>query len=597
LEPLKALRKFAEAETKSAIEGLSARMATLLDNIHIVEKLKFHSTHMDRKTGITVRGGFDPNIRIDATLVANASWLRALLWSFVFSVRQEAVEQLGEDRLPLLVLDDPQSTFDLTHRHRWAQYIAALQAAPTNIQILLATYDESFLAQLFTLKVDGRRAYLAAAGPDTGCLSVVEGDSLQRSWADATGKKTPEAAQAFISKTRIHLETMLKIMMRGEADTSGLTIGKLRDKIKKLNRDCVTPWNRHEFKDLVNRMESRPEISHMESSYHSTGLTLGMAEATDVERFWQKDVSPQLNKAFRAIREYRLLHGESKAMHADPSTVEMPPGHRTIVRQIPLRIHGRAAALTNGRLADGNLTVTEFSLSEREQVVLGNHDAFRVVKPTPEPVARPGDVVLVADNTKVPPGSLVVAVCSDRLVARRFQVSPEHPDIAILTAQAVSPSEIAPPLIAHMSTVSLRKIIGVLFDPVGFPVSAPSGQELADCGGDAAVKKLVSGTLGLVQVSGGSAEPQALDGQYLLIEDAIAPDVACRLLDGRPVIATDSEGHQYFKRLRAVSSEGVVLESMQSGGDYPPVFLSTPGKGGTTIDRIWPVVGVLFECP
>jgi len=597
LEPLKMLRKFAEAETKNAIEGLSSRMATLLDGIHIVEKLKFHSTHLDKKTGVTVRGGFDPDIRIDASLVANASWLRALLWSFVFAVRQEAVEQLGEDRLPLLVLDDPQATFDLTHRHRWAQYIASLQTAPTRIQVILTTHDESFLAQLVTLKVDGRRAYMAAAGADTGCLSLVEGDSLKRSWSDAMKTKTPEAAQAFISKSRIHLETMLKIMLRGEVDTSSLTIGKLRDKIRKLNKDRVTPWNRALFEDLANQLEARAEIRHMESSHHSTGLTLGMAEATDVEKYWRKEVSPRLEKGFRAIREYRLLHGESKAMHADPSTVVMPLGHRAVVRQISLEIHGRAAALTNGRLADGNLTMTEFGLHERERIVLGNHDALRVVTSTLEPVARPGDVVLVADNVNVPPGSLVVAICSDHLLARRFQVSPEHPDIAILTAQAISPSAIAPPLIAHISTVTLRKIVGVLFDPAGFPVSAPSGQELADCGGDAAVKKLVSGMLGLVQVSGGSAEPQALDEQYLLIGDAIAPDVACRTLDGRPIIATDSDGRQYFKRLRVVNSEGVVLESLHSGGDYPPVFLSVSGKAGPTIERVWPVLGVLFERP
>lgn len=598
LEPLKALRKFAEAETKNAIEGLSSRMATLLDGIHIVEKLKFHSTHMDKKTGVTIRGGFDPDIRIDASLVANTSWLRALLWSFVFAVRQEAVEQLGEDRLPLLVLDDPQSTFDLTHRHRWAQYIAALQKVPNSVQIILATYDEPFLAQLETDKVEGIRAYLAAADTDTGCLSLVEGDSLKRSWADAMSKKTPEAAQAFISKTRIHLETMLKIMLRGEGETRTLVIGNLREKIKELHLRGVTPWNRAVFKDLANLLEKQPsEIQHLESSHHSTGLTLGMAEATDVEKYWRKDIEPQLKKAFRAIREYRLLHGESRAMHADPSVVEMPPGHREVVRQIPLEIHGRAAALTNGRLADGNLTMTELVSHERERVVLGKHDAFRLVTPTLEPVARPGDVVLVAEHGKVVPGSLVVAICSDHLLARRYQVSLEHPDIAILTAQAVSPSAIAPPLIAHISTVKLQKIVGVLFDPAGFPVSAPPGHEVADCGGDAAVKKLVSGTLGLVKVSGGSAEPQALDGQYLLIGDAIAPDIACRTLDGRPIIATDSNGNQYFKRLRVVSSEGIVLESLHSGGDYPPVFLSAPGKAEPTIDRVWPVIGVLFERP
>ncbi|MEO8909789.1 MAG: ATP-binding protein [Gemmatimonadaceae bacterium] len=597
LEPLKALRRFAESETRNAIEGLSARMVSMLDSIYITDKLKFHSTHSDKKTGVTVRGGFGPELRIDASLVANASWMRALLWSFLFAVRQEAVQQLGEDRLPLLVLDDPQATFDVAHQHRWAQYIIALQAAPTSVQVILATYDESFLAQLSSLNVSGRRAYLAAAATDTGCLSLVEGDALNRAWTKARAMGTPDAAQAFIGRARIHVETMLKVMLRGEADTRTLTLGKLRDKIKELNKSRVTPWNRRIFEDLANRLDGQPEVKHMESSHHSTGLTLGMAEAVDVEKYWWKELWPRLERAFRAIREYRLLHGESKALHADPSVVTMPEGHRAVVRRIPLEIHGRAAALSGGRLADGNLTMTEFDSRERERVVLGNHDAFRVLLPTLEPVARPGDVVLVAEHATVLAGSLVVAACGDHMLARRFQVSADHPDVAILTAQAISPSAIAPPFIAHRSTVALRKIVGVLFDPGGFSVSATPGQEIADCGGDAAVSKLVSGTLGLIQVSGGSAEPQALDGQYLLIGDAIAPDIACRSLDGRPVIASDSNGNQYFKRIRAVGSTGVVLESLHGGGDYPPVLLSAAGSASPSIDRVWPVIGVLFERP
>ena len=91
-------------------------------------------------------------------------------------------------------------------------------------------------------------------------------------------------------------------------------------------------------------------------------------------------------KAFRAIREYRLLHGESKALHADPSVVSMPEGYRAVVRQIPLIVYGRAAALTNGRVADGALTMTELGVHERESIVLGNHDAFRIVAATLEPV-------------------------------------------------------------------------------------------------------------------------------------------------------------------------------------------------------------------
>lgn len=76
LDCLKALRKLAEAETRNAIEGLSSRMASFLEDIYVGEKLKFHSTHFDKKAGVSVRGGFDSELRIDATLVANTSWIR-----------------------------------------------------------------------------------------------------------------------------------------------------------------------------------------------------------------------------------------------------------------------------------------------------------------------------------------------------------------------------------------------------------------------------------------------------------------------------------------------------------------------------------------
>jgi hypothetical protein len=430
-----------------------------------------------------------------------------------------------------------------------------------------------------------------------GHVYLAEGSSLERAWLDASNKKTPEAAQSYIAKVRVHVEAMLKVMLRGEADTRKLTLGKLRDRIKQLHKGNSTPWNRLVFKDLCAQLEGPIEVQYLEESHHTTQNLLGMAHAIDVEVYWRKRLEPCLEKAFRSIREYRLLHGESKALHADPSVVSMPEGHRAVVRQIPMTVYGRAAALMNGRVADGALMMTELGMHERESVVLGNHDAFRIVTATLEPVARPGDVLLVAEHATILPGSLVVASCSDRLLARRFQVPMEHPDIAILTAQAVSPSAIAPPLIAHISTVKLRKIIGVLFDPNAFPVSAPVGHEVADCGGDAAVKNLVSGTLGLFQVSGGSAEPQALDGQYLLVGNPVSPEAACRTLDGRPVLATDSDGYQYFKRLRSSQNDVVVLESLHSGGDFPPVFLSTLTTVEPYLARILPVVGILFERP
>jgi energy-coupling factor transporter ATP-binding protein EcfA2 len=577
LEPLKALRKLAEHETRSAIEGLSHRMAKFLDEIYVSEKLKFHSAHFDKKAGVTVRGGFDAHLLIDAALVANSSWIRALLWAFLFSLREEGVELLGADRLPLLVLDDPQSTFDTTHRHRWIQRIAGLQAGSAGLQIVLTTHDEPFLDQLSTLGVGGRRAHLSAAGQDIGHLHIVDGTSVSRAWNSAQTLKTPEAGRAYMERIRVYVEAMLKVMLRGESETRTLTLGKLRERIDTLNRNKVTPWNRPVFRDLVGMLSGPPEIKHIESAHHTTGALLGMAEAEDVEKFWRRKLSPQMEHAFLQIREYRLLHGESKALFASTEIVQMPAGHGDVLKSTPLTLVGRASALTSGRVADGALSALDLSLPSGDNVVLGNHDAFRLVTATLEPVARPGDILLVAGHGTSPVGSLVVATCGGVVLARRFQVSEEHPDVAVLVAQAITPSSIAPPFIAHTSTVILRKIVGVLFDSTTYPVPDTIGFEVTDCGGDAPLQAKLRSAAGLVVVSGDSAEPIALNGQFLIVGTACSAEDACRELDGRPVLATDSDGNQYFKRLRSVSTDTVFLESLQGGVTFLPSCLQCQG--------------------
>jgi phage repressor protein C with HTH and peptisase S24 domain len=100
----------------------------------------------------------------------------------------------------------------------------------------------------------------------------------------------------------------------------------------------------------------------------------------------------------------------------------------------------------------------------------------------------------------------------------------------------------------------------------------------------------------LVQVSGQSAEPLALDGQFLITRKELLDLSSLSSLDGRPVVAEDSNGEHYFKRLR-LASDQIILESMDSGGDFEAVLLARPGSQGKTLSRIWPVAGVLFELP
>jgi energy-coupling factor transporter ATP-binding protein EcfA2 len=86
LMPLKNLGALAESVAREAIEGLSDRISRLLKQIHLSEQLQFHDARLNKKEGLVVRGSVGPKLRIDATLIANTSWLRIVLWAFLFAL-------------------------------------------------------------------------------------------------------------------------------------------------------------------------------------------------------------------------------------------------------------------------------------------------------------------------------------------------------------------------------------------------------------------------------------------------------------------------------------------------------------------------------
>jgi hypothetical protein len=535
-------------------------------------------------------------IRIDATLVANTSWLRGLLWAFIFALREEAVEQMGTDEFPLIVLDDPQQTFDTIHRHRWAEYIAKLQAGTPGAQIVLLTHDEQFLSLLEVDGVTGRRALIVSAGQELGHIGVFEGDELDRRWQRVTIEKTQKVAQDYMAAVRVYVEGMLKLMLRGEDDKVAIfVIGDSRHKLSTLHADKLEPWARNVFHTLANLLgKTVPEIRYIEKAHHSDGAHLGMTEATDVSAYWTKKLRPTLESAFRTVREHRALHGGLAALHAMPPTVLLPDGRKNAVKEIQLPLIGSAAALSDGRAADGCVKL-QIDGKAKELIELKSNIIYRLTSPTLEPVARPGDLLLVSEFKKPTAKSLVVARSEDRLLARRLEIADNHSDVAALTANAINPRMIAPPVVARLSTLTMQKVIGVIYDHG--KSSLGSSGEVCDCGGDAVIKSAFSNMQGLIEVDGYSAEPHALHKQFLIIANPVSVAEACKRLEGQPVIAEDSSGNRYFKRLRAGRNGVIILESLEIGGDFPPVVLADKIGAALYVQTVWPVLGVLFERP
>ena len=82
------------------------------------------------------------------------------------------------------------------------------------------------------------------------------------------------------------------------------------------------------------------------------------------------------------------------------------------------------------------------------------------------------------------------------------------------------------------------------------------------------------------------------------MKNPVAATSALAAFTGKPVIAEDSNGLRYFKRLQLIENGIVVLESLDTSGEHGPVVLSlTTGAAHPALTAIWPVVGVLFELP
>ena len=175
---------------------------------------------------------------------------------------------------------------------------------------------------------------------------------------------------------REYLEGMLKLMLRGEdADIPTLVLGGLRDRLSQFHKAQRAPWNQSPFWKLIGSLNrGRSEVKYIEGSHHTTGRHYGMGEASSVEEFWRKTLRPTLDRACRTAREHRLVHGGLHSLHAPPPQANLPEGYQETVRDIPLRLLGRAAALSDGRVADGNVDMDQFV--EGAQFPCGPWSAF-----------------------------------------------------------------------------------------------------------------------------------------------------------------------------------------------------------------------------
>lgn len=604
LEPLKDLRLLVTAETASSIANLSARIKDILGRIHLRERLTYEQTSLGKKA-VHVGGSFEPGMQIDAALVANTSWLRAILWAFILALREETIEALGTNPFPLMVLDDPQTCFDPRNKRKWAEELARLanmdHTAAEGFQLFLTTHERQFYQCMVDVeRLKGEQGLIGGVNNTSCVTTIVNANWLQRTWQEANENNDDARARDYIVDVRIYCEDLLKFMLRGEGPTiPNLSLDGLKKELKRLHQAHVPPFDRKTFADLINTLNGggggRP-MKLINEVHHKDDESIGLAQANEVKAFWEAKLMNQIHDAFAVYDQYESFYGEPRTFPWAKTVIPFPSGFRDDVKSLMLQKTGiAAAAKTDGRAGDGVVMVKEWETTTA--ITLPNHDIYQLAAGTLDPVATIGDLVIVCNHAKVNPRDLVIAAYGSSLLARRYNEMAEHPQIAVLTGQSVDPYALPEPIIIDPGVAELRKIVGILFAAhlLPIPAIAPNAEivSLKDCN----VPKQMLTAARLFEVRGRSAEPIALDSQFLITREVTTTIQEIKALEGRPVVAIDEDGTRYFKRLRC-RHDLVVLESLNQDGTTAAELLSFDGALGLPkLAHVLEVIGVLFDLP
>lgn len=600
LEPLKDLKNLVDAETHRSIQSLSGRVSTILNDIRLKDRFDFENTELEKRQ-VTVRGRFSEDYKIDAALVAHASWLRAILWAFIFAMREETIDDQHGCAFPLIVLDDPQLTFDPKNKRKWAEKIVELANADDSearsIQLFLATHERQFFDIVTgTCGLDGKKGMIARPHGETGVAQILNGTKLERGFAKAQADGCDEQGYNYVRDVRVYCEDLLRIMLRPESyELTENTLGALRGLLVRYRKEHLPPFSRPIFARLTDALSesANKAVVYMNATSHTNDGTIGLAQAEDVERYWTKTLEKRFSDAFMLAADYDA-YGDDPRLYTYPdSVIEFPTSQSNAIAGATLLKTGiAAAAASDGRVGDGTISIEEWE--NNSPLKLHNHDAYRVNASTLEPVATIGDVVLVKNYDVPNARNLVVAIHGDSFVARRLNLSDEHPGMAVLTGQSTNPYMLPQPIIAPVDKLPMRKIVGTLFVTT---VSAPPSAT-----GDVAPledPQTIANALDcahLFRVSGRSMEPIALEDQYVITRVETIDETTLARLEGGLVIAIDENGAKYFKRLRR-RGDLIILESTNSDSATSSEPLSLSGADYPKLTSLLSVGGVLFEEP
>lgn len=162
-----------------------------------------------------------------------------------------------------------------------------------------------------------------------------------------------------------------------------------------------------------------------------------------------------------------------------------------------------------------------------------------------------------------------------------------------LVASSSNPKDIEKSIVVAASSENFKKVVGIIYR-AGWEVPASSDNEVAEFTAHGKVQSVLKESEGLVRVVGQSAEPVALDGQYLILGKPVFGRNDLEQYNDKPVVV-EHNGSAVFKRLR-LTKDAMVLESLDINGRFPPIVYAVSELDESKAS-VRPVLGVLFHAP
>lgn len=569
LNQLKALAKYAEEVVQTEFDAIKGVTTANLKHL-------YPETSTGMRPG-SLRLGKGKDKTVEALLTstgfeapgqyfANAGLQRAIALAFYFALLEKHTGGIG-----FVVMDDPILSLDEDHRERWS--VNLLRPKLGTLQVILATHQRVFLRHCANDFTPGRILELNPRSRNSR-ISFRPGARLQR--AEQQLRDEGDWLGAAVTMRKFREDVLLSL--DAFCDTELFVPSDLAGSLRRYQQFSANHPLAGEAQQKVCGRLSLPKVGYvLDPAAHSmteADVTKAMVEDCLV---CLKEIENTVARELDRLDALRVRSLRTSVIDVNTVAFGNLDARVTWSNTITLPLVGASAAKSNPWSVELSTT--------GDGVQLPSGGAVQVAGDSLEPVARFGQWVLLADEgSALSDGDLVAVRGEDGGRYLRRLWSDERQWIL----QSINPNRPAPSVTVAKRSLGIRKIIGVLYSPLGVAKrKVGDGAEWLPCASLDTANVLKQ--YRAIDVQGDSLDPIARDKQQLLVDQPLANPLSCPEGELAVIEFVDDTEGSVVKRVFPAKDRWTLL-SPNPVDRLPPIIVPPE-----SIRAVWIVRGVLFE--